>query len=154
MFWLSSCYRSVYLFRSLEVWWRDSRDNIRKRSDKNEIQPQISGQRGDLNEIAGSYANRCEANSIDIWWDVIEVDATLITTTMNDTGVSSNAGTGPSRQQQPQKPPAKNLPVVTPGSGNNIIVNQRQASTPQSAKAPILVKLTVNRSGKTPCSNV
>jgi len=59
--------------------------------------------------------------------DAIEV-VTLITTAMSGTGASPNVGAGPSRQ--PQKPPAKNPPVVTPGSGNNIIVNQRQVSTP------------------------
>lgn len=59
---------------------------------------------------------------------------------MSDTGASSNAGAGPSRQ--PQKPPVKNPPVVTPGSGSNIIVNQRQASTTRFAKAEVLVKLT------------
>lgn len=51
---------------------------------------------------------------------------------MSETGVSSNAGAGPSRQ--PQKPPVKNPPVVIPGSGSNIIVSQRQASTTRLAK--------------------
>ncbi|KAF9653909.1 DNA repair protein rad10 [Thelephora ganbajun] len=47
---------------------------------------------------------------------------------MSGTGESSNVGAGPSRQ--PQKPPVKNPPVVTPGSGSNIIVNQRQRKNP------------------------
>lgn len=67
---------------------------------------------------------------------------------MSGTGVNSNAGAGPSRQ--PQKPPAKNPPVVTPGSGNNIIVNQRQASTLQLANAG---EIDGGCSGRTPCLN-
>lgn len=74
------------------------------------------------------------------WFHAIEV-VTPIPTVMSSTEVSSRAGADPSRQ--PQKPPVKNPPVVIPGSGNNIIVNQRQASALNPQSGPLfLVKLT------------
>lgn len=95
------------------------------------------------------------------WWRYVNLDfkgdaIEVVTSTpaaMSETGVSSNAGAGPSRQ--PQKPPVKNPPVVTPGSGSNIIVNQRQASTTRFPKRSDFRDkgLRGGGSGKIPCSN-
>ena len=63
-------------------------------------------------------------------FDAIEGAKYLIATAMSGADVTSNIGAGPSRQ--PQKPPVKKPPVVTPGSGSNIIVSQRQASAPKA----------------------
>lgn len=73
---------------------------------------------------------------------------TLISTLMSNIDVSSSAGAGPSRQ--PQKPLVKNPPVVTPGSGSNIIVNQRQASE-LYPPCPKWCGTDCGGSGRTPC---
>jgi len=59
---------------------------------------------------------------------VTSVIATAII--MSNAGVSSISNTGAGPSQQPQKPAVKNTPVVTPGSGSNIIVSQRQRKNP------------------------